>query len=278
MNGEVVIVKSGGDLASGIIQKLHRVGFRVLVLETQTPTAIRRMVSFAEAIYEGKKEIEGIIAIHTKNIIEIYHAWSMDYIPVLIDPNGDYIEKFKPIAVVDAIIAKRNIGMKKDLAPITIAVGPGFTAGKDCNVVIESNRGHDLGRLIYEGEAEPNTGIPGIIAGYSVERVLYAPDEGTTELIHKIGDIVKAGDIIGYVNDKSINTKLDGVIRGLIRDGAYVTKDMKIGDVDPRLDQINNCYTISDKARAIGGGVLEAIMIEMRKHQLETASFESEKI
>lgn len=278
MNGEVVIVKSGGDLASGIIQKLHRVGFRVLVLETQTPTAIRRMVSFAEAIYEGKKEIEGIIAIHTKNIIEIYHAWSMDYIPVLIDPNGDYIEKFKPIAVVDAIIAKRNIGMHKNLAPITIAVGPGFTAGKDCNVVIESNRGHDLGRLIYEGEAEPNTGIPGIIAGYSVERVLYAPDEGTTELIHKIGDIVKAGDIIGYVNDKSINTKLDGVIRGLIRDGAYVTKDMKIGDVDPRLDQINNCYTISDKARAIGGGVLEAIMIEMRKHQLETASFESEKI
>lgn len=278
MNGEVVIVKSGGDLASGIIQKLHRVGFRVLVLETQTPTAIRRMVSFAEAIYEGKKEIEGIIAIHTKNIIEIYHAWSMDYIPVLIDPNGDYIEKFKPIAVVDAIIAKRNIGMKKDLAPITIAVGPGFTAGKDCDVVIESNRGHDLGRLIYEGEAEPNTGIPGTIAGYSVERVLYAPDEGTTELIHKIGDIVKAGDIIGYVNDKSINTKLDGVIRGLIRDGAYVTKDMKIGDVDPRLDQINNCYTISDKARAIGGGVLEAIMIEMRKQQLETAGFESEKI
>lgn len=278
MNGEVVIVKSGGDLASGIIQKLHRVGFRVLVLETQTPTAIRRMVSFAEAIYEGKKEIEGIIAIHTKNIIEIYHAWSMDYIPVLIDPNGDYIEKFKPIAVVDAIIAKRNIGMKKDLAPITIAVGPGFTAGKDCDVVIESNRGHDLGRLIYEGEAEPNTGIPGTIAGYSVERVLYAPDEGTTELIHKIGDIVKAGDIIGYVNDKSINTKLDGVIRGLIRDGTYVTKDMKIGDVDPRLDQINNCYTISDKARAIGGGVLEAIMIEMRKQQLETAGFESEKI
>lgn len=278
MNGEVVIVKSGGDLASGIIQKLHRVGFRVLVLETQTPTAIRRMVSFAEAIYEGKKEIEGIIAIHTKNIIEIYHAWSMDYIPVLIDPNGDYIDKFKPIAVVDAIIAKRNIGMHKNLAPITIAVGPGFTAGKDCNVVIESNRGHDLGRLIYEGEAEPNTGIPGIIAGYSVERVLYAPDEGTTELIHKIGDIVKAGDIIGYVNDKSINTKLDGVIRGLIRDGAYVTKDMKIGDVDPRLDQINNCYTISDKARAIGGGVLEAIMIEMRKQQLETAGFESEKI
>lgn len=278
MNGEVVIVKSGGDLASGIIQKLHRVGFRVLVLETQTPTAIRRMVSFAEAIYEGKKEIEGIIAIHTKNIIEIYHAWSMDYIPVLIDPNGDYIEKFKPIAVVDAIIAKRNIGMKKDLAPITIAVGPGFTAGKDCDVVIESNRGHDLGRLIYEGEAEPNTGIPGTIAGYSVERVLYAPDEGTTELIHKIGDIVKVGDIIGYVNDKSINTKLDGVIRGLIRDGTYVTKDMKIGDVDPRLDQINNCYTISDKARAIGGGVLEAIMIEMRKQQLETAGFESEKI
>lgn len=265
MNGEVVIVRGGGDIASGVIQKLHRIGFRVLVLETETPTAIRRMVSFAEAIYEDKKEIEGITAIHTKNIIEIYHAWSIDFIPVLIDPKGNYIEKFKPIAVVDAIIAKRNTGMHKDLAPITIAVGPGFKAGEDCDVVIESNRGHDLGRLIYEGYAEENTGIPGKIAGYTVERVLYAPDEGTIKLIHEIGNIVKAGDIIGYVNDKSINTKLDGVIRGLIRDGAYVQNNMKIGDVDPRLNQLKNCYTISDKARAIGGAVLEAIMIEIRK-------------
>lgn len=266
MNGEVVIVRGGGDIASGVIQKLHRVGYRVLVLETESPTAIRRMVSFAEAIYEGKKEIEGITAIHTKNIIEIYHAWSMDFIPVLVDPKGEYIEKFKPITVVDAILAKRNTGMYKELAPITIAVGPGFKAGEDCDVVIESNRGHDLGKLIYDGYAEENTGIPGKIAGYAVERVLYAPQEGTVKLMHKIGDIVKVGDIIGYVNDKSFITKLDGVIRGLIRDGSYVENNMKIGDVDPRLNQINNCYTISDKARAIGGAVLEAILIEMRKN------------
>lgn len=261
MKGEVVIVKGGGDIASGVIQKLHRVGFRVLVLETEAPTAIRRMVSFAEAIYEGKKELEGITAIHTKNIVEIYHAWAMDYVPVLVDSKGEYIEKFKPIAVVDAIIAKRNTGMNKELAPITIAIGPGFEANLDCNVVIESNRGHDLGRLIYDGHAEENTGIPGNIEGYTTERVLNAPNEGKVVLKHKIGDIVKAGDIIGYVNNIAFNAKLDGVVRGLIRDGAYVQKGMKIGDIDPRLNEINNCYTISDKARSIGGAVLEAIMI-----------------
>lgn len=265
MNGEVVIVKSGGDIASGVIQKLHRVGFRVLVLEIEKPTSIRRTVSFSEAVYSGQIELEGIKATLVRSIVEIYHAWANDYVPVIVDPNGSYIEKFKPIAVVDAIIAKRNTGMNKEIAPITIAIGPGFEAGKDVVAVIESNRGHNLGRLIYEGFAEPNTGNPGNIVGYTTERVLYSPDEGTVTLEHKIGDVVKAGDIIGYVNGASIISEIDGIVRGLIRDKTYVTKGFKMGDVDPRIDQLKNCYTISDKARAIGGAVLEAIMIEMRK-------------
>ena len=265
MNGEVVIVKSGGDIASGVIQKLHRTGFRVLVLEIENPTSIRRTVCFSEAVYRGKMELEGITSVLVKNIVEIYHAWANDFVPVLVDPKGEYIEKFKPIAVVDAIIAKKNTGMHKNIAPITIGIGPGFEAGKDVSVVIESNRGHNLGRLIFEGSAEPNTGMPGNIAGYTTERVLYSPEDGAITLNHEIGDVLKSGDIIGYVNEQSINSKVDGILRGIIREGTYVTKGMKIGDVDPRTEQIKNCYTISDKARAIGGAVLEAIIIEMRK-------------
>lgn len=265
MNGEVVVVKSGGDIASGVIQKLHRTGFRVLVLEMENPTSIRRAVCFSEAVYNGKMELEGITSVHVKNIVEIYHAWSNDYVPVLVDPKGEYIDKFKPIAIVDAIIAKKNTGMNINLAPITIAIGPGFEAGKDVSVVIESNRGHDLGRLIFNGCAEPNTEKPGSIEGYTFDRVLYAPEDGTIKLEHEIGDIVKSGDIIGYVNGQSIISKIDGIVRGLIREDTYVHKGMKIGDVDPRVEELKNCYTISDKARAIGGAVLEAIMIEMRK-------------
>lgn len=262
MKGEVIVVKSGGDIASGIIQKLHRTGFRVLVLEIEKPTSIRRTVCFSEAVYEGKVEIEGISSTLVKNIQEIYDAWSKDSIPVVVDPKGEYINKLNPIAVVDAIIAKKNTGMKKDIAPITIAVGPGFKAGTDVNIVIESNRGHNLGKLIFNGSAEPNTMEPGIVGGFTIERVLYSPDKGIVKLNSKIGDYVKIGDIVGYVNDKSINAKIDGVVRGLIREGIYVTKGMKIGDIDPRRD-LEYCYTISDKARSIGGAVLEAVLILM---------------
>lgn len=265
MNGEVVVVRSGGDVASGVIQKLHRVGFRVLVLEIEKPTSIRRTVCFSEAVYKGKMELEGITAVLVKNIVEIYHAWANDYVPVIIDPKGEYIEKFKPIAVVDSIIAKHNTGLNKNLAPITIGMGPGFIAGNDCSVVIESNRGHNMGRLIFEGAAESNTGMPGNIEGYTTERVLKSPDEGIISLEHDIGDLVKTGDIIAYVNGHSINSQIDGIVRGLIREGTYVTKGFKVGDIDPRVEKLENCYTISDKARAMGGAVLEAIMIEIRK-------------
>jgi len=265
VKGEAVIVRGGGDIASGVIQKLHRTGFRVLVLEIENPTSIRRTVCFSEAVYEGKMELEGITSVLVKNIVEIYHAWADDYVPVIVDPRGEYIEKFKPAAVVDAIIAKRNTGMHKNIAPVTVCVGPGFTAGRDCDVVIESNRGHNLGRLIFEGSAESNTGMPGNIGGYTTERVLRSPCNGTITLEHSIGDTVKSGDVIAHVDGQIINSEIDGLVRGLIREGTYVTKGFKIGDIDPRIDQLKNCYTISDKARAIGGAVLEAVLIEMEK-------------
>lgn len=265
MNGDIVVVRGGGDIASGVIQKLHRVGFRLLVLEIEHPTSVRRTVCFSEAVYDGIMEIEGVTAVLVKNTVEIYHAWAMDYVPVAVDLKGEYIEKFKPVAVVDAIIAKRNTGMHRGLAPVTIAMGPGFTANKDVNVVIESNRGHNLGKLIFEGEAEPNTGMPGNIAGYTKERVLKSPADGTINTVREIGEVVNAGDIIAYVNGVEVVSKIDGIVRGLIRDGAYVTNGLKVGDIDPRTDQLKNCYTISDKARAIGGAVLEALLIELKK-------------
>ncbi len=265
MKGDIIAVRGGGDVASGSIQKLHRSGFRVLVLEIENPTSVRRTVCFSEAIFNGEMSIEGIKSVHVKNEEEIYNAWENNNIPVIIDPKGVYINKLKPIAVVDAIIAKKNTGMTRDLAPITIAIGPGFEAGKDVDIVIESNRGHNLGRLIFSGYADENTGSPGNIEGFTIERVLYSPCEGVFKSHHKIGDVVKAGEVVASVDGKNIYAKIDGLIRGLIRNDTMVKEGLKIGDVDPRANQINNCYTISDKARAIGGATLEAVMISKNK-------------
>jgi len=265
MIGDIVAVRSGGDIASGTIQKLHRSGFRVLVLEINNPTSIRRTVCFSEAVFNGEMVIENIKAVLVKNKEEIIDAWHKDYIPVIVDPKGLYIGIMKPIAVVDAILAKKNLGTYKNLAPITIAIGPGFEAGTDVDIVIESNRGHNLGKLIFEGMAEANTGNPGIIEGFTAERVLYSPVEGIIKLHHEIGDTVKKGEIIATVNEQNIYSKIDGLIRGLIRNNTHVEKGFKVGDIDPRIDQIKNCYTISDKGRSIGGGVLEAVMIGKRK-------------
>lgn len=261
MPGDIVIVKSGGDIATGTIQKLHRSGFRVLVLEIERPTNIRRTVSFSEAIYKGSTVVEDIVAVKVNNQNEIINAWSKNSIPVIVDPFGEYIQKIKPLAVVDAIIAKKNLGMKKNIAPITIAIGPGFCAGLDVDVVIESNRGHNLGRLLFEGYADENTGAPGNIQGFTKERVIYSPAEGFIRSNYEIGDLVKKGDILAYVGDNEIRTVMDGILRGCIRDGMWVSKGLKIMDVDPRLDELENCNRISDKARAIAGAVLEAILI-----------------
>lgn len=256
---EIVVVRGGGDLATGTIQKLHRCGFRVLVLEVPKPTSIRRMVSFSEAIYDGKIEIEGITAVQVRCLYEIKEAWNNKNIPVIIDPKGKYIKQLKPKVVVDAIIAKKNLGTTKDMADITIALGPGFTAGEDVHIVIETARGHDLGRLIFEGEAKKNTGIPGVIGGYSKERVIHSPCDGIIENIKDIGTIVEKEEIIACIENTPIKATISGLLRGIIRNGSEVRKGLKIADIDPRISEKPNCYTISDKARNIAGGVLEAI-------------------
>lgn len=259
MFNDIVIVRGGGDLASGTIQKLHRSGFRILVLEVEKPTAIRRSVSFSEAVYEREIEIEGIIAVHVCSLSEVEDAWSNKKIPVIIDEEGKYIQKIKPKIVVDAIIAKKNMGTTKNMADITIAIGPGFIAGKDVDVVIETTRGHNLGRLIFVGEAEKNTGIPGNIMGYSKERVIHSTCAGIMKNVLDIGAVVEKDEVIAYIGETPIKATISGLLRGIIRSGSTVSRGFKIADIDPRVSEKMNCYTISDKARNIAGGVLEAV-------------------
>ena len=208
-------------------------------------------------------QIEGSTSILVKSEQEIRVAWNRDFIPVIVDYEGVYPQYIKPIAFIDATISKRNFNVNMSLAPNTIAIGPGFEAGKDVHIVIESMRGHDLGKLIFKGSTEPNTGEPGEIGGFTFDRVLYSPTEGIFETIHDFGDLVKKGDIIAVVNGEPVYAKIDGMVRGLLRNGSEVTKGFKVGDIDPRGDKIDY-NTISDKARAIGGAVLEAVMIGRR--------------
>lgn len=263
MFDDIVIVRGGGDLASGTIQKLYRSGFRVLVLEVPRPTSIRRDVSFSEAVFKGEVEIEGIRAIHVGSLSEIEEAFRDKKIPVIIDKEGKYIKEIKPKIVVDAIIAKKNLGTTRDMADITIALGPGFTAGEDVDVVIETTRGHNLGRLIFQGQAAKNTGIPGSIMGFSKERVIYSPCHGIMKNVLDIGAVVKKDEVISYIGQTPVKATIEGLLRGILRDGSTVAKGFKIADIDPRISEKVNCYTISDKARSIAGGVLEAILYLM---------------
>ncbi|MBU3142996.1 selenium-dependent molybdenum cofactor biosynthesis protein YqeB [Clostridium sp. CF012] len=263
MFNDIVIIRGGGDLASGTIQKLHRSGFRVLVLEVAQPTSIRRDVSFGEAVYQGEVEIEGITAVHVCSLSEIENAWTCKKVPVIIDQRGKYIKIIKPKIVVDAIIAKRNMGTTRDMADITIALGPGFIAGIDVDVVIETARGHNLGRVIFRGEAEKNTGIPGTIMGYSKKRVIHSPCAGIMKNVAGIGTVVQVDEVIAYIGQTEIKATMPGLVRGILRSGILVPKGFKIADIDPRLSEKMNCYTISDKARNIAGGVLEAVLYLM---------------
>lgn len=260
MLNDIVIIRGGGDIASGTIQKLHRSGFKVLVLEVPSPTSIRRSVCYSECIYEGEFTVENTSSVFAKDIKDIENAWNENKIPVVIDPQGTYIDTIKPSVVVDAILAKKNLGTKIDMSHITIALGPGFEAGKDANIVIETMRGHNLGRLIFEGQAIANTGVPGEIKGFSKERVIYSPSSGLIKNAKEIGDIVKAGEPIAYVNGIEVRATMNGLLRGIIRDHSKVSIGLKIADIDPRISELQNCYTISDKARTIAGGVLEAIL------------------
>ena len=254
-----VLIKGAGEMASGISHRLTRCRFKVCMTEIPEPHAVRREVSFCEAIHDGEKTVEGLTAVVANSYEQIVEAWSKNYIPIIIDPEATIKKILNPAVLVDAILAKKNLGTRITDAPLIIGVGPGFSAGKDVHLVVESNRGHDLGRVISQGEAEENTGVPGVIAGFSIERVFRAPRGGALQTVKHIGDIVEVGDVIGTVEGKPIQAGIKGVIRGLLRDGTTVWKGMKAGDIDPRGVK-GHCYTISDKARAVGGGVLEAIL------------------
>lgn len=257
----LVVVRGAGDIASGVIQKLHRCGFYVVALEVEKPSFIRRKVCFGEAIYDGTMEIEGCTARYAQNTEEAEDICRGGEIAILIDPKGESVWELKPLAVVDAILAKKNYGTRREMAPITIGLGPGFEAGKDVDIAVETMRGHDLGRLIFQGKPCENTGVPGVVGGYGRERVIYSEGEGVIVNKKRIGDIVEKGEVIATVGDTQVRAPLGGVIRGLIRDSYHVSRGLKIGDIDPRREQVRNCFTISDKARNIGGAVLEAVLI-----------------
>ena len=267
MNKKILIIcRGGGDLATGIVHRLFRAGFPVLVLETDSPAAIRRQVSFSEAVYDGTATVEGVTAerIASANRASVNHVLEGGRVPLLVDPEGSSIPLLKPDIVVDAIIAKKNMGTSCDMAPLTIGFGPGFTAGEDVDIVIETMRGHNLGRIITEGPAMADTGIPGNIGGYTNERVLRSPEKGIVYLKNKIGDVVEKGDVVMEVRTEvgriiPVNATISGIIRGLIKEGYPVAKGFKIGDIDPRTGELENCFTISDKARCIAGSVLEVV-------------------
>ncbi|WP_300331459.1 selenium-dependent molybdenum cofactor biosynthesis protein YqeB [Fusobacterium sp.] len=263
----LVIIRGGGDLATGVAESLYLAGFKILILDIEKPSSIRRTVCFSEAIYDGRTKVEGIKCQKVFSKEEMQLCWNKKIIPIMVDESGEIIKELKPDVVVDSIIAKKNLGTNRSMAPITIALGDGFEAGKDVDIVIETMRGHNLGRIITEGRALKNTGIPGEIKGVSKDRVIYSPEGGRFFSIKKIGDIVEKNEIIGFVDNVEVRGKISGVLRGTIRDGYLVKKGMKIGDIDPRLDEKENCFTISDKARALGGAVLKAIFYKIMKEK-----------
>ncbi|MGL5256528.1 MAG: selenium-dependent molybdenum cofactor biosynthesis protein YqeB [Proteocatella sp.] len=254
-----VLIKGSGDLATGVACRLFESGFSIIMTEIPNPTAIRRTVAFSEAVYNGRASVEGIEAVLCNNLSECKTVLSTNKIAVVIDETASIKDQWEPDIIVDAILAKVNLGMRIDDAPITIGVGPGFTAQKDCHCVVESQRGHYLGKCIYEGSAAPNTGIPGNIGGYAIERVIKSPAEGIFKEVNHVGDYVKKDDVIAYVNEVPVLATIDGILRGQLKSGLNVHLGMKIGDIDPRAEQ-KHCFSVSDKARSIGGGVLEAIM------------------
>ncbi|MDD3704845.1 MAG: selenium-dependent molybdenum cofactor biosynthesis protein YqeB [Clostridiaceae bacterium] len=256
---DIIIVRGAGDIATGIAHRLYKCGFRLLLTEIEKPTVVRRFASFANAVMTDEAEVEGVRAVKAECNEDIYNIWNNNHIPVLCDSELNILEQIKPLAIVDAILAKRNTGTRRDMAPITVGVGPGFRAGTDVDAVVETGRGHYLGKVIYKGTACDNTGIPGEIMGYSQERLLRAPVSGIIANIHEIGDLVKQGDVVAFVADEPVQSNIDGVIRGLIASNTQVQEGLKIGDIDPRGIR-EYCFSISDKARAVAGGVLEAIL------------------
>ncbi|HAH69249.1 MAG TPA: molybdenum hydroxylase [Synergistaceae bacterium] len=255
--GKLAIVRGGGDLATGIIYRLWKVGYTVLSLEIPAPMVVRRTVSVASAVFDGETAIEDMKAVRIDSPKDLIHDRSR--ISVLVDPEGRAISELKPDILVDAIMAKRNLGTRKDMAPVVIGIGPGFSAPEDVDAVIETKRGHYLGRVIRNGSAIPNTGVPGLIRGYTIERLLKSPGEGHVIPVKSIGDSVMPGEVVAHVEGLPVCSQIEGIVRGLIHPSVKVSKGLKIGDIDPRGER-EHCFSITDKALAIAGGVLEVIM------------------
>lgn len=291
----IVLIRGAGDLATGVIQSLHRAGFSLVATEVPDPSAIRRSVALCEAVYDGLARVEDCQAQLCSSVGEALELLARNpspavssgafqqtltadqqeakgstfspSIPLLIDPNLSCLPELKPFAIIDAIIAKKNTGLQQRMAPITIALGPGFSAGEDCDIVVETMRGHNLGRLIFSGTACPNSGIPGLIAGHDADRVIHSPATGSIHNLAQIGDLVEAGQILADIEGMPVKATIHGVLRGLIRDGFAVSEGLKIADIDPRYTEEMNCFTISDKARALGNATLQALLILMHKHR-----------
>jgi len=263
-----VVVKGGGDLGTGVAWRLHRCGFRVMVTEIACPTVIRRAVAFASAVFEEVITVENVVARLVVDAAGVNRCWRAGEVPVIVEPDGALLQRVPCKVVVDAVMAKRNTGTCMKDAPVVVALGPGFTVGADCHAVVETNRGHNLGRVLLEGSADPDTGVPGTLARESGKRVLRAPVQGVFRATSAIGDRVQIGQTVAFVDNVPIRSHLDGVVRGLLYDGLSVPAGFKVGDVDPR-GVVSHCFTISDKALAVGGGVLEAILFLWQKLKQE---------
>ena len=259
LNDLAILIRGAGEMATGVAHRLASCHFKVCMIETSNPQAVRREVAFSETIFDSEKEVEEIAAKRVESADHISEVWRGGKIPILIDPYAKVKDFLIPDVVIDATLVKKNLGTKITDALLVIGLGPGFHAGKDVHLVIETNRGHNLGRIISNGEAEPNTGIPGSIAGYTEERVIRAPKAGNFKALKKIGDGVRANEKVGMIGNGAVQSRIADVIRGLLRDGIEVWKGMKLGDIDPRGIKAH-CYTISDKARTISGGILQAIL------------------
>jgi len=260
-----IVVRGGGDLATGVVQAFSRAGFPVVVLETSMPTAIRRSVALCEAVYNDTMQVEDVTCRKVSHSNDLECCWREGVVPLLVDPLGETMATISPAAVIDAILAKRNLGTHRKMAGITIALGPGFFAGEDVDIVIETMRGHDLGRLYFRGCAVPNTGFPGEVGGISAQRVLHAPNAGVIVHHKQIGDIVQCGETLFTVDGKAVSAPFTGLLRGLIRDGLDVMKGMKVADIDPRTNV--DWRTVSDKARCLGGAALTAYFCLQERKQ-----------
>lgn len=261
----IVAVRGGGDVATGTIQKLYHAGFKVVILETARPLAIRRTVSLCSAVYETRYTVEDMTAVKVQQVKECKKIWEKGEIPLLVDPHATCLAELKPTVVIDAIIAKKNVGTTIDMAPIVIALGPGFVVSKDCDAIIETMRGHSLARVLYKGSAMPNTGIPGLLGGETFTRVVHSPDSGKVTHVKEIGDRVQKGEILFYVGKTPVLSPLTGTLRGEIKEGMTIKKGLKVADVDPRDEKEIDWKTISDKARNIGGASLDATLSLLRK-------------